>query len=146
MDIRIPKCSKTNPNPCVLIPWTKTPFDIRVFMRSLSPEAKRIFKENGYLVMPPDPGNHLAWKYQVIEETLMRRHFLIVHPVAGAAEDEPRFLCEVCGKFRPADQSRTVKCGWSAVDAMDYLVCPRCIQLHALDLSRELGFYVRMVD
>ena len=142
--MQIRTVSKTNDNPCVLIPWTPTPYNLQVFLRSLSPEARKQFRSHGYLVLPPDPNTHLAWKYQILEETLMRRHCLRIYPPTEAVAAQPRFLCEVCGKYRLAEHSRVVQCGWSATDAMDYLVCPTCIQKNALEISRELGFYVRV--
>lgn len=144
--MRIPSCSKTNPNPCVLIPWTKTPYSLEVFMRSLSTEAKQRFKRMGYLVMLPDPNTHLSWKYQVIEEVLMRRHLVKCMTPSNKLPEGPSFFCEVCGKVKDADDMKPVKCGWSAVDAMDYTICSDCIRDKALDRSMELGFYVRILD
>lgn len=143
-----PRCSKTNPNLCVLIPWMpmwgwSLEEVYQLFLQSPIPVRRN--PEHSLSWVSVRQGR-LWWDYRMHSE----REILVARirrpkRFSPPSADTPTFECEVCGRWRSVDDSTHVRAGANAYLAEDYMVCDDCIRARALERSTRAGYYVRVI-
>jgi len=158
--IRVPRCSKNNPNPRMLIPWLpvgKGDWTLQqVHDHAMSrhfPTRQQVDGKELQLVCVLIDG--IWWDFILSSSCneVVRRPRLAKFPSTTLTypTDEgpkpikvfrPSFVCQVCGRYRPENEARPVQCGVDRWHSDEFLVCIQCIDSNALLYSRRMGYFV----